>query len=395
MFADNPQWLTVSSPEYEAAFPNGGPAGTMFGSLPQDVVQALLASGWQPGGGNSGQVNADGIPLYQGQAEDLNKGLAAAGLNNVVSADGQHWGYMNPQGQILGLDQGRSNDSQFMTAAMLAAAGITGGLATGAIGGAGAGAELAGGGVGLGGVDLAAGAGGLGAPSFGGATGALGGLGAGGGGAVSSSLIPGISNGTLLNVGGNLLSGVLGSNAAGNAADAQLAASNNALALYKQMFDQQRADNMPLLNLRNSVLPQISGLLSNPSSITSDPGYQFGLTQGTNALNSGAAAKGMTYSGAQQKALTKFGQDYGSTKLNDSLNRLMGVAGLGQVGANNNQQAGNVYGQQGGNALTGAGNARASGYVGSTNAWNNALGGILNNYNTDQLLGRLYPGFGG
>jgi len=47
----------------------------------------------------------------------------------------------------------------------------------------------------------------------------------------------------------------------------------------------------------------------------------------------------------------------------------------------------------------GAGNARASGYVGFANAWNSAIGQGINNYQQNQLMGKLFPtggsGFGG
>jgi hypothetical protein len=39
----------------------------------------------------------------------------------------------------------------------------------------------------------------------------------------------------------------------------------------------------------------------------------------------------------------------------------------------------------------GAGNARASGYVGSANAWSNALGQAANTYSQNQMLNRLLP----
>jgi hypothetical protein len=38
-----------------------------------------------------------------------------------------------------------------------------------------------------------------------------------------------------------------------------------------------------------------------------------------------------------------------------------------------------------------AGNAAASGYVGSANAWNNALGGAANMYQQNQLMNRIFP----
>jgi hypothetical protein len=161
-------------------------------------------------------------------------------------------------------------------------------------------------------------------------------------------------------------------------------------ALLSQMYQQNRADNQPLLDMRNQTLPQIQNLLKNPGSITSDPGYQFGLKQGANQLNNRAAASGNYYSGAQMKAAQQYGQDYAGTKLDQSLNRLTTVAGLGQVGANNNQSNNTNFGTQGGNALQQGGNIRGSGYLGQFNTANNAANGWMQ----DQL-DRKYWGGGG
>lgn len=184
---------------------------------------------------------------------------------------------------------------------------------------------------------------------------------------------------------GQLVGGLYAQNKATGAAQKGNDAQN---ALLSQMYTQNRADNQPLLDMRNSVLPQIQGLLKDPSTITQDPGYQFGLKQGTNQLNNRAAASGNYYSGAQMKAAQQFGQDYAGTKLDQSLNRLTNVAGLGQVGANNNQANNSNFGVTGGNALAQGGNIRGSGYLGAFNTANNAANGWMQ----DQLDRKYWGG---
>lgn len=172
------------------------------------------------------------------------------------------------------------------------------------------------------------------------------------------------------------------------ATDAAVGGQNDANALMRQMYEQNRADNQPLLDMRNSTLPQIQNLLANPSSITSDPGYQFGLKQGQSQIDNQAAARGGYYSGAQMKASQRYGQDYASTKLNDSLNRLMGVAGLGQVGATANQSNNTNYSQMGGNGFVQNGNNRGSGYIGGANTLlNGANAWMQDNYWQQALKG--------
>ena len=55
--------------------------------------------------------------------------------------------------------------------------------------------------------------------------------------------------------------------------------------------------------------------------VTQDPGYAFRLSQGQKALDTGAGAKGQLFSGAQQKALAKYGQELGSQEYQNAYNR--------------------------------------------------------------------------
>jgi hypothetical protein len=164
------------------------------------------------------------------------------------------------------------------------------------------------------------------------------------------------------------------------------------MALLREMWQANRADNQPLIDMRNSVLPKIQGLINDPSSITSQPDYQFGLNQGQRQIDTSLAAKGGYYSGNQLRQSQKFGQDYAGSKLNDSINRLMGVAGLGQVGSTQNQTANANFGTQGGNALMNQGNIRGSGYMGMANTIGSGIGGWQNAQDNDywmrQLIGK-------
>ena len=95
-----------------------------------------------------------------------------------------------------------------------------------------------------------------------------------------------------------------------------------------------------------------------------DPGYQFRLQQGAQALQRGAAATGGVLGAAQQKALDRYSQDYASNEYQNAFNRYMAgnaqqfgmlqtlanygqgatnqaVAATGNVGAG---MAGNIYG---------------------------------------------------
>lgn len=164
--------------------------------------------------------------------------------------------------------------------------------------------------------------------------------------------------------------------------------------------------------------PADFGLLNRKFSLAdrdADPVYQagldFGLKEGTGAINSRALSSGMYDSGATLKALTRFGNDYGSTKTGESrnrfladqdttYNRLAGISGTGQSASAQNAQTGTQISSGIANNMTDAGNARAAGIVGGANAWGNAAGGVsgaVNNYQNNEMLKKILGrgGYGG
>lgn len=172
-------------------------------------------------------------------------------------------------------------------------------------------------------------------------------------------------------LGGSIIGGVLQSRSAGKAVDAQTQASDKANELQRYMFDTQRADTQPYRDAGTSALTQIQKLLKDPRSVTKDPGYLFGLGEGRNALENSATARGMTYSGAQAKALQRFGNDYASSKIDQTYNRLSNLAGIGQVGVN--PGPGMNYANQVGQNMLGVGNAQGAGAIARGSAYGNAL----------------------
>ena len=140
-----------------------------------------------------------------------------------------------------------------------------------------------------------------------------------------------------------------------------------------------------------------------------DPGYQFRMEQGTQALDRSASARGGIYSGRAAKDLLRFGQGLGSqeygaaynrfqTNRSNKLNPLQSLMGAGQTSANQVGQAAQSYGSNAGANIVQAGNARASGYVGGANALSGAIGQGYNMYQGNQMLdimNRRAPSIGG
>lgn len=185
---------------------------------------------------------------------------------------------------------------------------------------------------------------------------------------------------------------------------------NAAIAKY---YDEQNAQNAAL-----QADPTYGSLLKayrngedfsfTGKDLANDPGYQFGLDQGTQGIDRGQAARGNYLSGAAMKELARFNEDYAGTKFNDAFNRaqstwntnlnaydnnrsriysfLTGVSTLGQnsaaqVGAGNQQAANNA-----GNSLMQGANAQAAGSVASGNALQSGINGAVNTYNWNNML---------
>jgi hypothetical protein len=167
--------------------------------------------------------------------------------------------------------------------------------------------------------------------------------------------------------------------AANTQADAARDAENKSDATQRYMYDTTRADYAPYRQAGYNALNSINALLKNPQSITSDPGYQFGMNEGLKSINSQAAAHGNYYSGATLKALNRYSQDYAGSQLDNAFNRYARVANIGTVATNGTEQAGQNYANQisaGTQNMLGAANARGAASIAQGNAWQNAVNGI-------------------
>jgi hypothetical protein len=133
-----------------------------------------------------------------------------------------------------------------------------------------------------------------------------------------------------------------------------------------------------------------------------DPGYAFRLREGMKALNANAAARGDLISGNALRAATGYGQEMGSQEYSNAFNRyqinranlldpLKFLSGQGQAAAAG--QAANIGAgaTNTANLMTNAANAQAAGQIGSANAYTNAIGQGVSQYNYNNLLNRFAP----
>lgn len=113
-----------------------------------------------------------------------------------------------------------------------------------------------------------------------------------------------------------------------------------------------------------------------------DPGYQFSVDQGQQAIDRSAAARGILNSGATAKALDRFGTGIADQEYGNYFARLQSLAGVGQTATNSGNQAAQNYANQASSLAMQAGDARASGYINSANAFTSGINGVGNAINS-------------
>lgn len=241
----------------------------------------------------------------------------------------------------------------------------------------------------------------------------------------------------LIGAGATVAGAAISSNASSKASKAQQQAANDAnsvaerttdkqLALQREMFDKNIELQQPVIDAGNTArnrLMQLMGLSAggdangslmrdfSMADYQADPGYQFRMDQGQQALERSAAARGGLLSGAALKDTARFAQGLGAQEYQAAFDRfqsnragkmnpLLSLAGsaqtasgaLGAAGQNYANSAGTALGNYSstvGQNITGAGNARASGYVGAANALTNGISQGVNVYQQNQLLNML------
>lgn len=213
--------------------------------------------------------------------------------------------------------------------------------------------------------------------------------------AVAAAVIGGVAT-----IGG----GLIAASGAKKAANVQAESAREAQAANERMLERQiglqepfrqggltaQDEIMKLLGIGGDKSAADYGSLAKPfgmEQFEQDPGYAFRQSEGMKALERSAAARGLLQSGPTLKGIQRFGQESASQEYGNAFNRyqiernarlnpLQSLMGAGQTATN--VMTGNV-GQSSQNQqanILGAGQARASGYVGQANALGGALSSI-------------------
>lgn len=191
-------------------------------------------------------------------------------------------------------------------------------------------------------------------------------------------------------IGGALIT----SNSVKGAAKTQAKSTDAAIAEQQRQYDLQREDFAPFREAGVDALRDLRELINRPTTaaeVMQDPGYQFGMDQGQQAIDRKIAAMGGRVSGAAIKAAGRFGTNYATSGYNaayqrrqDSLNRLAALAGIGQTATGASAAAGTAAAGNISNLTTAQGNATAGAQVAQGNIWGNTANQIAALYSRNR-----------
>ena len=224
--------------------------------------------------------------------------------------------------------------------------------------------------------------------------------------------------GAVIGAGASLIGGAMASSAADKASKTQAQAADKATELQERMYEEGVKRQQPFYDAGitgQNRLMDLLGLSKNKGaagygSLTkafgmddfqADPGYAFRMKEGLKSLDQQAAARGGLISGNALRGAQQYGQELGSQEYQNAYNRyqtnranvlnpLQSLLGQGQSTANTLGSAGQTYATNAGNTMMAAGNARASGYTGSADAWNRALGGAAGTINSNMMYNQMF-----
>lgn len=235
-----------------------------------------------------------------------------------------------------------------------------------------------------------------------------------------------VASGDFIGGGINFVSSLFGggsdpqADAAAAAARQQQANADRAFAFQNKVYNEQMARSRPLYNASTQAIPELQKAIEykpfDYDAYTQDPSYQFRLQRGKSAVLDDMSEMGGLNSGANQKALTEYGQQFASNEYQNAFNRyqtertarIAPLQSLVGVGVTANQQtattgmnyANNVgqYAMTNGNnqasAINSAANVNAQNGVNQTNALNQYLQKAGNSGAFDKVTNYLSNAFG-
>ena len=188
--------------------------------------------------------------------------------------------------------------------------------------------------------------------------------------------------------------------AGSKASKAQKNAAAMQVAESQRQYDQTRADYAPAREAGAGATNKLASMYGvyKPgdasyveTDFTASPGYDWRLSQGVQAAERSAAARGLLGSGAAMKSIQRYGEGLASSEYENYANSLKSLAGLGQTATSGTAAAGAASTGAINSAYQQAGNARASAYANTGSAINGTVNNLASLYLYQQGGGFTAP----
>lgn len=202
--------------------------------------------------------------------------------------------------------------------------------------------------------------------------------------------------------GATVLGGAVSINANNKAAKAAKDAAAKSNALQTDIFNQNKATLAPFVGTGATATRSIEGLLGiggDPAAARSafdvyqgSTGYQSRLQEGQKQVTAALGGRGLLDSGAAQKALLKYGQNFASNEFGNYLGALQGQQAVGLSAAGQQAALGQNYANGVSNNNNNAANVQANAYLANGAAISGALSNIVGAFGLSQgaALGSSY-----
>jgi hypothetical protein len=211
----------------------------------------------------------------------------------------------------------------------------------------------------------------------------------------AAPIVGGMLGGPLGAAAGSAISGALGSKGAKRAGAASAGGHMASAEEQRNALMRVGGIQQPYMNAGTDGLNALTRLnAGDRTGFMNSPDYMYARDEALTGVENSAAARGGLFSGNTGRRLAEVAGGLASQNLGNYRNALMGQIGVGQGAANTLTGAtlGTAAGV--GSDLSGAGDARASGIVGSTNAVTGAvedIAGIAGDYLGNRLLKKQKP----
>jgi hypothetical protein len=183
------------------------------------------------------------------------------------------------------------------------------------------------------------------------------------------------------------LTGKAAEDAAKRAAELQQTATDRATAENARQFNIGQTNLAPWLKAGGLALDSQQALMglgpqgtptNTLAELMKDPGYQFRLTEGQNALNNKLGAMGSRSGSRAMRGMVDYNQGFASQEYGNRLNQLAALSGTGQSTGNTMASNGMNFANNQGNLWTNNANAQGASGIAGANSRQSGLYGLLN-----------------